>query len=380
MNDQVMLLIVGAVALAVMALLFVALRARRRRDLEGLEEPEVKEAPRPEAEAPPEAEAAPVAEAAERIEPVEKPRVPEGKSFRDGLLKTREQGFISRLGRLFTGKPLDQDMLQEVEEVLLTSDIGVHTATRLIQDLEKGLGRGEKQEPEKVWRFLRERTEEVFADSVANDDAPRSYKPHVTLVAGVNGTGKTTSIGKLAWRHAQEGRSVFLIAADTFRAAAVDQLKIWADRTGAGFYQGKDGADPASVVFEGLARGEAAGADVIFIDTAGRLHTKVNLVEELKKVHRVTGKVIPDAPHETLLVLDGTTGQNAIQQAKSFRDAIDIGGIVLTKLDGTAKGGVVIGIADELKIPIRYIGIGERLEDLRPFDAAEFVSALFPAD
>jgi len=255
----------------------------------------------------------------------------------------------------------------------------VRTAARLADGLDQAAGRD--GDPAGVWALLRSRTEAIL-DKVAEplpDDPTHGHKPHVLLVAGVNGSGKTTSIGKLAWRFSRLGKQVHLVAGDTFRAAADDQLAIWAERAGATIYRpGKEGADPAAVAFEGIREGVDKGADLILVDTAGRLHTKANLVDELRKVHRVCGKVIEGAPHETYLVLDGTNGQNAIQQAITFREAVAVTGIVLTKLDGTAKGGVVIGIADELGLPIRFVGTGERPEDLKPFDASEFVSALFP--
>jgi fused signal recognition particle receptor len=263
---------------------------------------------------------------------------------------------------------------------LLTADIGVKTATRLVEGLDREIRGGAAGDPARVWAYLRGEASAAFerVSQPEPDDPTCGHSPHVVLVAGVNGSGKTTTIGKLAWRYTQAGKRVHLVAADTFRAAAEDQLQVWAERAGAGFFRGLEGADPAAVAFEGVRAAREAGAEIILVDTAGRLHTKTNLVEELKKVHRVVGKVVDAAPHETFLVLDGTNGQNAIQQALTFREAIPVTGVILTKLDGTAKGGVAIGLAEELDLPIRYVGIGERPEDLRPFDVREFVEALFP--
>jgi len=385
MSDQALLLIGALVGVGFVVLLALALRSKRRRDRAELERPEGAALPAGaavEAEETLEAaeqavaEPAPVARVAR---PVAKP-IPKGRSYSEGLLKTREQGFVSRLGRLFSGRPVDASLLAEIEEVLLTADIGVKTATRLLEGIDHALRGGDASDPERVWGYLRDQARASF-ERVAvteSDDPSSGHQPHVVLVAGVNGSGKTTSIGKLAWRFSQSGKRVHLVAGDTFRAAAEDQLQVWAERAGAGFFRGLEGADPAAVAFEGVRAARDAGADIILVDTAGRLHTKTNLVEELKKVHRVCGKVVDGSPHETLLVLDGTNGQNAIQQALTFREAIPVSGVVLTKLDGTAKGGVAIGLADELGLPIRYVGIGERPEDLRPFDADEFVSALFP--
>jgi fused signal recognition particle receptor len=385
MSDQALLLIGALAGVAVVAFFALALKARRRRDRAEMERLDGGAAaprdedrePEPEGEAAPEPVAAPAREVAK---PVAKP-IPKGRSYADGLLKTREQGFVSRLGRLFSGRPIDAAMLTEIEEVLLTADIGVKTATRLMEDLDRSVRGGDATDADRVWSYLRGQAQQAFERvAVAEPDDPAcGHAPHVILVAGVNGSGKTTTLGKLAWRYCTAGKRVHLVAGDTFRAAAEDQLQVWAERAGAGFFRGVEGADPAAVAFEGVRAARDAGAEIILVDTAGRLHTKTNLVEELKKVHRVCGKVVDDAPHETFLVLDGTNGQNAIQQALTFREAIPVSGVILTKLDGTAKGGVAIGLAEELGLPIRYVGIGERPEDLRPFDAAEFVSALFPS-
>jgi fused signal recognition particle receptor len=381
MSDQAILLLVAAGFLAVFALFFLAFRARRRRDRAELEGADAGPAA---LEAADERGDEPAGALPEVVAPVSRPvakPIPKGRSYADGLLKTREQGFVSRLGRLFSGRPIDAALLTDIEEVLLTADIGVKTATRLVEGLDREIRGGAAGDTSRVWAYLRAEATAAFerVSQSEPDDPACGHAPHVVLVAGVNGSGKTTTIGKLAWRYAQAGKRVHLVAADTFRAAAEDQLQVWAERAGAGFFRGLEGADPAAVAFEGVRAAREAGAEIILVDTAGRLHTKTNLVEELKKVHRVVGKVVDAAPHETFLVLDGTNGQNAIQQALTFREAIPVTGVILTKLDGTAKGGVAIGLAEELDLPIRYVGIGERPEDLRPFDVREFVEALFPA-
>ncbi len=342
--------------------------------------PEEKVEEAPPAKAPPKpaekvAEKAPVI-----VEPVEKPVVEKPKSLKEGLGRTRREGFIARLGGLFSpGKKLDKDLLDELEEVLFTADIGVKTADRLLESVRETLGRSDLKDAERVWGVMREEAKAILGAASANGTMaqPAAGMPRVTMVLGVNGTGKTTSIGKLANQAVADGKKVVLIAGDTFRAAAAEQLEHWGRRVGANVMRGKEGADPASVVFDGLKKAVEEQADVVLVDTAGRLHTQVNLMEELRKVRRVMTRAVPDAPHEVLMVLDATTGQNAIQQAKMFKEATDVTGIILTKLDGTAKGGVVIGVCDELAIPIRYIGVGERVSDLRTFQPDEFVEALF---
>ncbi len=318
--------------------------------------------------------------------PVEKPRAEpavqkkEGKkdvaALAPGLARTRS-GWISRLGEVFKGrKELDPSVVDEIEKVLLTADIGVRTSQRLLEEIRTSLTRKELLDTDAVWTFLRQRSAEILTL-----DAPElkfdSAKPFVLLVIGVNGSGKTTTIGKLAAQLVGEGKKVLLAAGDTFRAAATEQLEVWANRSGATLVRGKEGADPSSVIFEGVKRATSEGFDVVIADTAGRLHTKTDLMEELQKVRRVVGKAGPGAPHETWLVIDSTSGQNAIAQAQIFTQAMAVSGIVLTKLDGTAKGGVILGIADQLRIPVRYIGIGERVEDLREFDPEAFVEALY---
>lgn len=302
--------------------------------------------------------------------------LPEAKTIRDGLAKTRSQGFISRIAGIFK-KELDDTLEEQLEEVLLTSDIGVKTAQKLLGTVKQQLSHAELKNAAVVWNALRTEVSSILQGTPGNVKQPLPHKPHVIAVVGVNGTGKTTSVGKLAWRDAQEGRKVMVVAADTFRAAAVGQLEIWSQRAGALFHKGNDGQDPASVAFDGINKAVDEQVDVVYVDTAGRLHTKKNLVEELKKIIRVCGKAMDGAPHETLLVLDATTGQNAIQQADIFRDEVGVDSIVLTKLDGTAKGGVIIGICDMLGIPVRYVGCGEQKEDLLPFSADDFVDGLF---
>jgi fused signal recognition particle receptor len=311
--------------------------------------------------------------------PVAEKRKKDTGALSSGLARTRTTGFIAGLGRLFSGKKeIDPGLVEEIEKVLLTADIGVRTSQKLLEELRSSLSRKELQSPDAIWEFLRRRSAEILAPSGAAAPVDfSSQKPFVLLVIGVNGSGKTTTIGKLAAKLAGEGKKVLLAAGDTFRAAAAEQLDIWAGRTGATLVRGKEGADPSSVIFDGVKRGAAEGYDVVIADTAGRLHTKTDLMQELQKVRRVVSKAGPGAPHETWLVIDSTSGQNAIAQAQVFTQAMETTGIVLTKLDGTAKGGVILGIADQLKLPVRYIGVGERVEDLREFDAEEFVDALF---
>jgi len=310
-------------------------------------------------------------------EPVRKKK--DGAALAPGLAKTRS-GWISRLGEVFAGrKELDPSVIDEIEKILLTADIGVRTSQKLLEELRQSLSRKELREPDAVWTFLRQRTTQILSLEARDIDFG-SARPFVLLVIGVNGSGKTTTIGKLAAKLAADGKKVLLAAGDTFRAAATEQLQIWANRVGATLVRGKEGADPSSVIFEAVKRGASEGFDVVIADTAGRLHTKTDLMQELQKVRRVLGKAAAGAPHETWLVIDSTSGQNAIAQAQIFTEAMQVTGIVLTKLDGTAKGGVVLGIADQLQIPVRFIGIGEKVEDLRQFDAEEFVEALYQSN
>jgi fused signal recognition particle receptor len=309
--------------------------------------------------------------------PEPKRKEKEAAALAPGLARTRSSGFIARLGELFAGrKELDPSVVDEIEKVLLTADIGVKTSQRLLEEIRSSLSRRELQDPDAVWAFLRQRSADMLSLPAPAIDFS-SAKPFVLLVIGVNGSGKTTTIGKLAAKLAGDGKKVMLAAGDTFRAAAAEQLEIWAGRTGAAIVRGKEGADPSSVIFDGVKRAVTEGFDVAIADTAGRLHTKTDLMQELQKVRRTVGKAAPGAPHETWLVIDSTSGQNAIAQAQIFTEAMAVSGIVLTKLDGTAKGGVILGIADQLKIPVRYVGVGERVEDLREFDPNEFVEALF---
>jgi fused signal recognition particle receptor len=298
--------------------------------------------------------------------------------LREGLSKTH-QGFVEKIDQLFWGKKsIDQDFLDELEGLLFSADLGVKTSSQLIEGVQKGLKRGELQEPEKVKDFIKQEIFRILksGESPLMIDFSRT-KPFLFMVVGVNGVGKTTTIAKIAHQYSSQGKKVLIGAADTFRAAAVEQLEVWAKRVGADLIKQSKGSDPSAVAFDSIHAARARNADLIFIDTAGRLHTKVNLMEELKKVKRIIARESPGAPHEILLVLDATTGQNAISQAKLFNEAIGVTGIALTKLDGTAKGGIIIGITDELKIPIRYIAVGEGMDDLREFNASEFVQALF---
>jgi fused signal recognition particle receptor len=323
-------------------------------------------------EAPKEELAPPVEEAA---------REPEAESatsaYRRGLAKTRS-GFMSKVNGLIFGRKLEPELVDELEEVLVTSDIGIRTAQRLLGDLRDKLSRKELADPEAIRARLKAQVTEIL--NVPLKPLDFAQNPLVLMVIGVNGVGKTTTIGKLAARLHREGRKVVLAAGDTFRAAAVEQLGIWAERANAEMVKGPEDGDPASVCFEAIQTAKRSGAQVCVADTAGRLHTKVNLMEELKKLRRVMDKAMPGAPHEVMLVLDATTGQNAITQAQQFTEAVQVGSIALTKLDGTAKGGVVVAICDALKLPVRYVGVGEGIDDLRDFDVTAFVDALFERD
>lgn len=266
--------------------------------------------------------------------------------------------------------------MEELEEILITSDIGVKTSQYLIRDVTAKVARKELEDGDQLKASLQEQIFQILNQQEKSLDITKA-RPFVIMVVGVNGTGKTTTISKMAQKFKAQGKSVLLAAADTFRAAAIEQLEIWGQRIGCEVIKQRQGSDPAAVVFDALQAARSRGSDVVLVDTAGRLHTKVNLMEELKKIKRIMTREIPGAPHEILLVLDATTGQNALAQARKFHQALEITGIVLTKLDGTAKGGILIGISNELKIPLRYIGIGEKAEDLREFNARDFVEALF---
>lgn len=328
-------------------------------------EPEVPKATEPEPVA---------AAAADKEEPAKED---DGTSYKDGLKRTKE-GFSSKFYGLFKGKAeLDDDLRDAIEEFLYTSDIGVKAATRIMDTIDTKVKDEVKRDPEKLWAFVREFITHEMLEKRQNKLDVEAHEPFVMLVIGVNGAGKTTTIGKLASRYKRQGKSVLVVAGDTFRAAAVEQLQVWADRVGVPLHKGKSEADPASVVYDGIERGVAEGVDIIICDTSGRLQTDVKLMDELKKVRRVSGKALEGAPHETVLVLDANQGQNAVVQARTFNDALDISGIILTKLDGTARGGVILGIGEELDVPVRYVGIGEGIKDLREFDATEFAEALF---
>jgi fused signal recognition particle receptor len=298
------------------------------------------------------------------------------KDLRLALTATRD-GIVGRLQKAIGGRTIDASVMDDVEAVLFGADIGARTADRLLQAVKKKLSAKELANFDRVEATLRDEAASILRSVESKPLALDGKKPRVILVLGVNGSGKTTTIGKLAAQLKGQGHKVLLGAGDTFRAAAADQLEVWAKRADVPIVSGADGADPSSVLFDAVKRATADGCDVVLCDTAGRLHTKVNLMEELKKVARTLAKAAEGAPHEVLLVLDATVGQNAIAQAKQFGDAAPLTGIVLTKLDGTAKGGVVLGIVDEMKVPVRYIGVGEKIGDLRPFDAEEFLSALF---
>src|SRR6185369_9708071 len=395
---------------AVVAIYFLFLRKREAPQIEAppskRAEPKQQEARRP---APPQAKAdapgAPATQASGEASPppppsrkvrdsVPAPRVAEApaqvsqpppaarelevQGLRRGLSKSREsEGFFGRLRTLFSGKrQLDATLVGEIEEVLLTSDVGVETTALLLDRVRQGLERGELSDTEKVWDALRSEALRVLDVSGPKGGISLRGKPTVVLLVGVNGAGKTTTIGKLATKLQAGGHKVVLAAGDTFRAAAVQQLVVWGERVGCKVVRGKDGADPGSVVFDAIKQAQESGADVVLADTAGRLHTKTNLITLFMKIAETAEKALPDAPHEILLVMDATTGQNALAQAKEFKEALPLSGIVLTKLDGTAKGGVVIGVANALSLPVRFVGLGERAEDLREFSAEPFVEAL----
>ncbi|WP_421919382.1 signal recognition particle-docking protein FtsY [Marinifilum sp.] len=298
-----------------------------------------------------------------------------------GLAKTKESVF-TKLSRAVVGKStVDDDVLDELEEVLITSDVGVDTTLKIIERIEERVAQDKFLGTSELNRILKEEIAGLLEENNKGNyeayELPKSDHPYVIMVVGVNGVGKTTTIGKLAHQFKNSGKKVMLGAADTFRAAAVDQLIIWSERVGVPVVNQGMGADPASVAFETLTKAKEEGSDVVIIDTAGRLHNKINLMNELSKIKRVMDRVIPEAPHEILLVLDGSTGQNAFEQAKQFTKATEVNALAITKLDGTAKGGVVIGVSDQFKVPVKYIGIGEGMEDLQVFNRDEFVASLF---
>jgi fused signal recognition particle receptor len=306
---------------------------------------------------------------------------PEKQQLEKGLEKTRE-GFFSRITKAIAGKSqVDDEVLDQLEEALITADVGVDTTLAIVEKIQERVSRDKYISSEQLNAILQEEIQSILVDdqkdTLKQFDLPEGTKPFVVLVVGVNGVGKTTTIGKLATNFKAAGKSVMLGAADTFRAAAVDQLTIWSERAGVPIVKKEMGSDPASVAFDAVNSAVAKGVDILLIDTAGRLHNKAHLMDELSKIRRVIQKVIPDAPHETLLVLDGTTGQNAIEQAKHFSAATNVSALAITKLDGTAKGGIVLAIANQFKIPVKFIGVGEQAKDLIVFDKKDFVEGLF---
>jgi fused signal recognition particle receptor len=297
-----------------------------------------------------------------------------------GLKKTRE-GIFGKIGRLVKGKrTIDEAMLDDIEEALVTSDVGIKTSLDIIEQIKKRAARDRYLSSEELQTLINDEIAQLLEENTpsrpADFDAPLNNHPHVIMVVGVNGVGKTTTIGKLAWRYAHAGRSVLIGAGDTFRAAAIEQLETWAERAGVDIVKQQHGADPAAVAFDTVQSAVRRSADVAIIDTAGRLHTKTGLMNELSKIKRVMGRQVIEAPHEVLLVLDASIGQNALRQAEEFTRSVEVTGLVVTKLDGSAKGGIVIGISNEFKVPVKYIGIGESLEDLQVFDRQRFVKAL----
>ncbi len=330
-------------------------------------------------------EPAPVAEKApEDTKPKKSPKkerdyVEEKSRLQKGLAKTRG-GIIARLGSLFKGKPkLDAETIDQIEEILFTADIGVKTSQEIMDFLKKDLNKQDLSSSEALWKQIKQYSNQIFHQIGTTSLDISQARPFVILIVGVNGSGKTTTIGKLSARFKDEGYKVLLAAGDTFRAAAVEQLEIWGQRSEVPVVKSKEGSDPSSVIVEALKQAKTDGTDIVIADTAGRLHTKIDLMDELKKVKRSISKWSDNGPHETWLVLDANTGQNAIAQARMFKEAMDLTGIILTKLDGTAKGGVILGITNELKLPVRYIGIGEKIDDLREFDPQAFVDALYDA-
>lgn len=307
-----------------------------------------------------------------------------GKDTKENLdkgLEKSNRSFFDKIGRAVAGKSkVDDEVLDDLEEVLISSDVGVETTVKVIRRIEERVARDKFMNTSELDQILREEIMNLLAENKDSDSdfiLSENKKPYVIMVVGVNGVGKTTTIGKLAHQFKQQGKKVVLGAADTFRAAAVDQLVIWSERVGVPIIKQEMGSDPASVAFDTVQSAKAQNADAVLIDTAGRLHNKINLMNELSKIKRVMQKVIPDAPHEVLLVLDGSTGQNAFEQAKQFTAATEVTSLAITKLDGTAKGGVVIGISDQFKIPVKYIGVGEGINDLQPFNKYEFVDSFF---
>ena len=305
----------------------------------------------------------------------------EGSSFfqrlRKGLAKTRG-GWVQKIEGIFQSRRWDEEALATIEEILISADVGVKATQKLLESIRRQYPKGDQETTNDPSLSLQQEIINMLSGRQRSMEfSPLSESPWVIVFLGVNGVGKTTTIGKVAFKYREQGKRVLMVAADTFRAAAIEQLEVWGERAGAEVVKHQAGADPSAVVFDGIHAAQRRKADVVLVDTAGRLHTKVHLVEELKKIRRIIGREQAGAPHETLLVLDATTGQNGLQQARVFKEAIDITGIVLTKLDGTAKGGIVVGIQEELEIPVQYIGVGEAVDDLQPFDPVSFVRALF---
>lgn len=297
--------------------------------------------------------------------------------LRKGLAKTRG-GWVQKIEGIFQSRRWDEEALATIEEILISADVGVKATQKLLESIRRQYPKGDQETTNDPSLSLQQEIIIMLTGRQRSVEiSPLSESPWVIVFLGVNGVGKTTTIGKVAFKYREQGKRVLLVAADTFRAAAIEQLEVWGERAGAEVVKHQAGADPSAVVFDGIHAAQKRKADVVLVDTAGRLHTKVHLVEELKKIRRIIGRKQAGAPHETLLVLDATTGQNGLQQARVFKEAIDITGIVLTKLDGTAKGGIVVGIQEELEIPVQYIGVGEAVDDLQPFDPTSFVRALF---
>jgi fused signal recognition particle receptor len=394
-NPTILAAIAAVAALIVVGIVIGLVRARRRSQLpkappppppEAFAEDRRKIAVEPAAKAEPEptqpiqledlVSRAPAPEAAPEPRPTPPPPPPTDLgAFRSGLKSTRGN-LISRLAQVFRrGRELDASILDEVEEVLITADVGVHTTQRVLEALRNEMNGGRLASADEAWEAIRAESRNILGSS--GGGLTFTHRPTVILVVGVNGVGKTTTIGKLASRLGRQGKTVLLAAGDTFRAAAVTQLEVWGRRVGCEVVKGKDRADPGSVIFDAIEKAKGAGTDVVIADTAGRLHTKTPLMDELKKLGRTVEKALGRPADHVLLVLDATTGQNAIQQAQLFKDALPLSGIVLTKLDGTAKGGVVLGIVDQHQVPVQFVGVGEKVEDLKPFDAEAFVQALF---
>ena len=319
---------------------------------------------------------------AEQEQPQSEEQVQQSREELNAGLEKTKSGFFSKLARAVAGRTtVDADVLDDLEEVLITSDVGVETTVKIIEAIEERVARDKYMNASELQGILREEIARLMEEAEGSDESfgleVKEGTPYVLMVVGVNGAGKTTTIGKLAAQLTKAGKKVYIGAADTFRAAAIDQLAVWAERAGATMIRQEMGSDPASVAFDTLKSAVANGADVVLIDTAGRLHNKIGLMNELTKIRNVMAKVIPDAPHEVMLVLDGSTGQNAFEQARQFTQATKVTSLAITKLDGTAKGGVVIGISDRFHIPVRYIGIGEGIDQLRIFDRRDFINALF---